>query len=191
MLRHAAQDEEVGQDVDDVGGFELPVDPDRQAFPRELVDDIQHAVLPSVMGAILDEVVGPDMVGPLGPQTDAGPVAQPEPAAFRLPGWDLQPLLPPDPLDPLVVDHPARRAAQQGGDLAVAEAAMLPGERDEVGRQLLLVVPAPRDLALCRAMLAERRQARRSEIDRACRTCSMQARRRAGLSSFPVPPPSG
>src|SRR5438874_7722255 len=34
-------------------------------------------------------------------------------------------------------------------------------------------------------------QARRSEIDSACRTCSMQARRRAGLSSFPAPPPAG
>jgi hypothetical protein len=34
-------------------------------------------------------------------------------------------------------------------------------------------------------------QARRSEIDRDCRTCAMHARRRAGLSSFPVLPPSG
>src|SRR5690606_30512953 len=30
VLRHAAQDEQVGQDVDDVGGVELAIDADRQ-----------------------------------------------------------------------------------------------------------------------------------------------------------------
>jgi hypothetical protein len=59
------------------------------------------------MGAILHEVVGPDMVGPFRAETDAGAVAWPDPTAFRLPGRDLQPLLTPDPLHPLVVDHPA------------------------------------------------------------------------------------
>ena len=75
---------------------------------RELVDDVQHAVLPPFVGAVLDEVIGPDMVRPLGAQSHARAVRQPEPATFRLPLWDLQPLAPPDPLDPLVVDHPAR-----------------------------------------------------------------------------------
>jgi hypothetical protein len=69
---------------------------------------------------------------------------------------DLQPLASPDPLDALVVDHPARGRAQQLGDLAVAVAAVPPGELDDVGRELFLVVPAPRDLALRRAVLAER-----------------------------------
>jgi hypothetical protein len=40
MPGHTAQDEEVGQDVNDVRGLELPVDPDRDAFPGKLVDDI-------------------------------------------------------------------------------------------------------------------------------------------------------
>ena len=53
------------------------------------------------MGAILYEVVRPDMVGPFRAQTDAGTVAWPDPAALRLPGRDLQPLLTPDPLHPL------------------------------------------------------------------------------------------
>jgi len=34
---------------------------------------------------------------------------------------------------------------------------MLPDERNQVIRQLLLIFPAPRDLALCRPVLAERR----------------------------------
>ena len=44
---------------------------DRQAFSRELIDDVEHSILLSVVGAILDEVVGPDMVGIFGPQPDA------------------------------------------------------------------------------------------------------------------------
>ncbi len=71
MAGNAAQDEEVGQDVDNVGGLQLAVHPDRQGFMGELVDDIEHAVFPRVMGAVLDEIAGPDMVGPFGSQPDA------------------------------------------------------------------------------------------------------------------------
>src|SRR5262249_60449027 len=52
--------------------------------------------------------------------------------------------------------YPAR-LAQQFGDLAIAVATILPGKRDNVGRQTLLVVTTARDLALCRAVLPERR----------------------------------
>ena len=48
--RDAAQDEQVGQHVDHIGGLELPVHPDRQAFAGELVDDVEHAILPSRYG---------------------------------------------------------------------------------------------------------------------------------------------
>src|SRR5687768_13739303 len=108
------------------------------------------------MGAILDEVVGPDVVRVFGPQPEAGPVRQPEPATLGLLLGDPQPLTSPDPLHPLVVHDPARGRAQQFGDLAVAVAAILARELDDVGGELFLVVPAPRKLALCRAMLAER-----------------------------------
>jgi len=90
------------------------------------------------------------------PQPDAGPVRQPEPAALGLLLGDLQPLAAPDPLHPLVVDHPAGCGSQQLGDLAVAIAAVLARELDDVGGEPFLVVPAPRKLALRRAMLAER-----------------------------------
>ena len=96
------------------------------------------------------------MVGALGPQPDARSVRQPEPAALGLLLGDLQPLAAPDPLHPLVVHDPARGRAQQFGNLAVAVAAVPARELDDVGRELFLVVPAPRKLALRRAMLAER-----------------------------------
>lgn len=50
MARHAAQNEQVRQNVDDVGRVELATDPDRQALPSELVDDVEHAEL-SAIGA--------------------------------------------------------------------------------------------------------------------------------------------
>ena len=108
------------------------------------------------MGAIFDEVVGPHMVAMLGPQADARAVRQPQTTAFRLLPGDFQPLTPPDPLHPLVVDQPTG-SPQQGCDLAVAVAAILSGKLDGIGRQPLLVIAALRYLALRRAMLAERR----------------------------------
>src|SRR5437660_7930423 len=59
-------------------------------------------------------------------------------------------------LDPLVVDDPTR-LAQQFGDLAIAIAAVLPGKLDNIRCETLLIVTTARDLALCRAMLPERR----------------------------------
>jgi len=122
----------------------------------ELVDDVEQAELAAIMGALLDKVVGPDMVGTLRSQPDARSVIEPQPSTLGLSGGDLQPLASPDPLDPLVVDQPAG-PAQQCGDLAIAVAAILPGQFDDVGGQPLLILSAPRDLALRRAVLAERR----------------------------------
>jgi hypothetical protein len=78
---------------------------------RELVDDVEKAKFASLMGAFLEEVVGPDVVGTLGPQPNARSVIQPQPRALGLPGGDLQPLASPDPFDPLVVDQPAGPAS--------------------------------------------------------------------------------
>src|SRR5262249_23576086 len=47
--------------------------------------------------------------------------------------------------------------AQQFGDLAIAIAAVLPSKLDNIGGETLLVLTTARDLALCRAMLPERR----------------------------------
>ena len=122
----------------------------------KLVDDVEHADLAPVVGSILDEVVGPDMITVLGPEPDAGAVVQPEAAALGLPRRNLQPLASPDPLDPLVIDEPAG-SPQQLGDLAIAIAAVASGQLDEVGRQPLLIIAPLRDLALRRAMLTKRR----------------------------------
>ena len=150
------QDEEVGQNVDHIDRLELAGNTDRHAFMAELVEHVEHPILASIMGAVLDKVVGPDMIAVLRPQADARSVCQPEPAALGLLRWDLQPLASPDTLDPLVIDYPTR-LAQEPGDLAIAVAAVLPGKLDNVGCETLLVVTTARELPLRRAMLPERR----------------------------------
>src|SRR5215469_15673768 len=134
----------------------------------ELVDDVEHAKLPSIMGALLKEVVGPHVVRALGSEPNARSVIQPQAGALGLPRGDLQPLASPDPFAPLVVDEPAG-LAQKRGDLAIAVAAILPGQLDDLGRQPLFVLAAPRDLALRRAMLPEPRPRLLRDIPASCK----------------------
>ena len=70
-LPRTAQDEQVGQGVDHIDGIEFAFDADHQGPLRELIDDIERAIYPSVVGPILDEVVGPDMVRALRSEPDA------------------------------------------------------------------------------------------------------------------------
>ena len=154
MSRHAAQDEQVREHANDVDRIQLAVHPDGQALPGELVDDVEHAILPPIVGAVLDEVIRPDMVRALRPKPDAGTVVEPEPPPLWLSGRNLQPLPPPDPLHPLAVDLPARMP-QQRRDPAVAVAAILGGQRDDIGGEPHLVVGRAWRLALRGAVLAE------------------------------------
>src|SRR4249920_198102 len=150
----AAQDEQIGERVDHVYGPQLPADADRQALPGELVDDVEHAETPSIVGAVLNEVVGPDMVGMLRPKPDARVLVAPEAPALRLLVRNLEPLAPPDPLNPFEVHHPAR-PAQHRGDPTIAIAAILGSQCDDVGGQRRFIIQGLRDLALRRSMLAE------------------------------------
>src|SRR5262245_353653 len=131
------------------------------------------------MGAVLDEVVGPHAIAILWPQPDARSVGQPDPAALGLLVRNFQPLASPDPLHPLVVDPPAC-LPQQGGDLAIAVATVLPGQFDGVGRQPFFIVTSAGDLALVRAVLSERNARGGDESGRAgpqtCRWPCAQAR---------------
>ena len=126
---------------------------DRQTSPGELIDHREHADLPSVMGAILDEVVGPDVVGPAGPETDAGSVIEPEPAPLGLLLGNLQPLPPPDALNPLGVHMPAF-GPQQRCNASIAVSAILHRQADDRSRQCRFVISATRTPTLGRAMLA-------------------------------------
>jgi hypothetical protein len=60
LRKRASQDEEIGQNVDHIDRLELAGDTDRQAFMGELVEHVEHPILASIVGAVLDKVVGPD-----------------------------------------------------------------------------------------------------------------------------------
>jgi hypothetical protein len=64
-------DEEIGQAVKHVVGSEPSRNDDRQAAPRELVEHHEHTEGPTVVGAVLDEVIRPHVVWPLGSETHA------------------------------------------------------------------------------------------------------------------------
>jgi hypothetical protein len=74
VSRHATQDEQVREHVDDIDGLELAIHPDGQALMGELIDDVEHPDLAPIVGAILDEVIRPHVIAILGPEPDAGPV---------------------------------------------------------------------------------------------------------------------
>src|ERR1044072_917303 len=57
--RYPAQDEQVREHVDNVGSLELARHPDGEALVGEFVDDVEHAIFPAIVGAVLDKVVGP------------------------------------------------------------------------------------------------------------------------------------
>jgi hypothetical protein len=73
----------------------------------ELVDQVEHPVFLPLMGAVLDEVARPDVIGIFRPQPDAGTIGQPQACLLWLLCRDLQALAPPDAFDPLVIDDPA------------------------------------------------------------------------------------
>jgi hypothetical protein len=99
VLRRPALDEEIGKYGQDIIGSEAPLWHYGQALTSELVDDVQHPVLPPVVGNVLNEVVAPDVAPPLRPQSDARSIVEPEPPPSGLLLRHLETLPPPDPLD--------------------------------------------------------------------------------------------
>jgi hypothetical protein len=153
VLWHAPGEHHVGHRLDDTQAVDATGYPDRQAFPGEFVDQGHQPKFAPIVGLRLDEVVAPDMVAMLRPQTDARSVVEPEPAARpMLPGY-FQPLMTPDPLDPITSDPPAG-LDQQRCDPAIAVSSVLGRERDNRSRQRTLISPDDRGVSLCSAGLA-------------------------------------
>lgn len=99
MLGRPMLDEQIAQHVNHVVRPEAPQRHQRRAFPAELVDNVKHPELTTVVHLILDEVVGPHMPAILRAQPDARSVAEPEPPPFRLPLRRFKTLPPPETLD--------------------------------------------------------------------------------------------
>ncbi len=73
MLWRPMGGEQIGQAMQNIAGFEPPRCVYRQTAARIFVDDGQHAERPAILGAILHEIIGPDVAGAFWPKPDAEP----------------------------------------------------------------------------------------------------------------------
>lgn len=106
------------------------------------------------MRSIFNKVVRPDVVGVLGPKTDAGSVIEPKTSTFGVFGRYFKPLTPPDPGYPLSV-HPPARVSQHRRDTTIAIATVLDSQSRDISGQGRLIIRSGWLLALRGAMLAK------------------------------------
>ena len=114
----------------------------------------RYPISATVVGAVLDEAIRPDMVRTFKPQPDARAIIQPEAAPLCLFLLDLQHLTSPDALNPLVVYTPAR-VVKQARDHEISVAPILAGKLDNVLSQPFFIRSACWNLPLSRAMLSQ------------------------------------
>jgi hypothetical protein len=150
----APEYEEIGQDIDYIYCLELPINPDRETFQCELINDVQHSMLPPVRRTVFDKVIRPDVVGILRTQANAGSVLQVKTSSFGLFGRYFQPLTSSDPSDPLSFHSPGL-VSQHRCDPAIAIATVLDGESRNIRGQYRLIIGSGWLLALRGAMLAK------------------------------------
>jgi hypothetical protein len=72
-----------------------------------LIDQRHDPETPAIMGAALNKVEAPHVMGSLGPQPNAGAVVEPQPASRLMLLGHLQPLTAPDALYPIPAHTPA------------------------------------------------------------------------------------
>jgi len=150
MLWRTVLHEQFTQRIENITRVEPPLNSDSETLTRILIDHAEHAEDLSIMGAILDEVIRPDMALVLRSEPNTRAIIQPEPSAFGL----LQPFTSPDAIHPLLIHMPAI-ASQQGSDPAITIPAVSRGEFDNSVCQRLLVTARCLRLTLSRAVLAD------------------------------------
>jgi len=106
------------------------------------------------MRSIFNKVVRPDVVGVLGPKTDAGSVIEPKTSSFGVFGRHFKPLTSPDPGYPLSV-HPPACVSQHRRDTTIAIATVLDSQSRDISGQGRLIIRSGWLLALRGAMLAK------------------------------------
>jgi hypothetical protein len=146
--------EQLGEGRQHLIRVEPPGDTDGQALTTEFVDHREHFQGSSLHRPIGDKVVSPDMMRIFRPQTDTGPISEPQPSSFGLSCRDFQPLPPPDALHPLGVNPPAFDP-QQGGDAAITIAAICASQPDDRRTQGRFIIPDQVRFALGRTRLTD------------------------------------
>ena len=117
------------------------------AIMRVLIDQRQNPQQPSLVRASADQVVAPDMIRPLRPQSNAGSIVPPQPPPGPLFLRHFQPFALPDLFDTVSAYSPSRHL-QQRRDLLVPLAAILAGQGDHRCGQLILIGSLDRFVSL-------------------------------------------
>src|SRR4029453_19084018 len=99
----------------------------------------QQAQTASIVRPRFDEIVAPDVIAMLRPQSNAGAVVKPQPNAWLVLGGLFQSFPPPGALHSVLSHFPSGRL-QQSGDSSITEAPILTGQRqDRLGKPILVV----------------------------------------------------
>lgn len=94
VIRTAPRHHEVSQDGETARALHATRNVDRQAVSRERIDDCEHADLTPVPGAVLTDIISPDVVRTRGPKPFAGPIVEPKPPPFWLLLRDMKAVAP-------------------------------------------------------------------------------------------------
>lgn len=153
MLWDAAHQHHVSHGFQNTQAVDPPCNPDRQAFPGELIDQRHQPDFAAIVGLGLHQVVGPDMVAALRSQPDDPSLSHNRPRGFCFQGT-FSPLAAPDALDPLRAHIPAR-LVEQLGDPPVAIAPILGCQRQDGLGQPIFVSPGNDRITLRATGLAD------------------------------------
>ena len=154
MLWCAVPHEQFAQHVQNITGVEPSLDTDGETLARVLIDHAQHSEDLSVMRAVLNEVIGPDMALVCRPEPHARSIIQPQSPALRLLLRDFEPFTSPYAIDALLIHMPAV-SPQQLRNPAIAVSAEQRCEPDDRVCQRRLVITRCSRLALGRTMLTD------------------------------------
>ena len=137
-------DKKIRETVKHIIELNPPGHYNRQRFPAVLVDDCKNLDCSSVLCPIRHKIIGPDMVSMRGSETGTGTVIEPQTTSFGLLLGNLEPLLTPDTLHPLVVYLPTI-PSQQGRYPSVSVTPIADRQDDDCCPEDILIIPDPQN----------------------------------------------
>jgi hypothetical protein len=132
-------DKKIRETMKHIIGLDLPGYYNCQRLPGVLINNCQNFDCSSIACPIRHKIIRPDMVTMRGPETDTGSVIKPQSTPFRLFLRNLQTLLTPDTLHPLVVYLPTI-PSQQGRYPSISITAIPGGKGDNRSPQGILII---------------------------------------------------
>jgi hypothetical protein len=103
MLKNPPAEEQISQPMQHCIMGKLSTHIDRKAFPAVFIKDREHPQRPTISSTVMHKIIAPDVILMLRTKSNTRPIVMPHPSPFRLTLGNLQPLLPPQPFNTLVI----------------------------------------------------------------------------------------